>query len=502
MMNRLNFRAVLLATTMSLAGLAAQAETLRMAMGYDPVSLDPIATSDNGSIWTQLLIYDTLVRPDATGEKLEPGLAESWTVSDDGLTIGFKLRDAKFSDGTPVTPQDVQFSIERAASEDSGWGRFYRPITSFEIPNDHEIVMHLAEPFTPAFNNLALFAAAILPKAEVEAKGQAFFDAPIGSGPFVLKKWTRGSALELTKNPYYWQAGKPAVDDAVLEVVTEPSARAIKLEAGEVDVALDPPLNQIKDLQSKPGVVIGEVIPYRADFVQLNTRYAPLGDEKVRQALNYAIDKDALIKGVLYGAGKPAASAMPVMAYADPDLKPYPHDLAKAKELLAEAGYPDGFEAEMLVDSGIATQRNTAIALQAMLSQVGVRVKIQMLESGTQWETTKAGNYQMSLSYTTSDTIDPDQIIGFVAVNPERANAYHTEWKSDRLNDLYAQERQTVNGPERGAMFQDMIRILHDGAPYIYLYHPATVWAQKDYVKGFSVLPTSNFRLEDVTIEK
>lgn len=236
--------------------------------------------------------------------------------------------------------------------------------------------------------------------------------------------------------------------------------------------------------------------------MQLNTRYAPLGDEKVRQALNYAIDKDALIKGVLYGAGKPAASAMPVMAYADPDLKPYPHDLAKAKELLAKAGYPDGFEAEMLVDSGIATQRNTAIALQAMLSQVGVRVKIQMLESGTQWETTKAGNYQMSLSYTTSDTIDPDQIIGFVAVNPERANAYHTEWKSDRLNDLYAQERRTVNGPERGAMFQDMIRILHDGAPYIYLYHPATVWAQKDYVKGFSVLPTSNFRLEDVTIEK
>lgn len=502
MKTRLNFRALLLASTLSLAALSAEAETLRVAMGYDPVSLDPIATSDNGSIWTQLLIYDTLVRPDATGTKLEPGLAESWTVSDDGLTIRFKLRDAKFSDGTPVTAEDVQFSIERAASEESGWGRFYRPITRFEIPNPREIVMHLTEPFTPAFNNLALFAAAILPKAALEAKGAAFFDAPVGSGPFVLKKWARGASLELVKNPYYWQAGKPAVDEAVLEVVTEPSARVIKLEAGEVDVALDPPLNQLAALKAEPGITTGSVTPYRADFVQLNTRYAPLGDEKVRQALNYAIDKTALIKGVLYGEGTPAASAMPVMAYADPALTPYPYDPAKAKALLAEAGYPEGFEAEMLVDSGIATQRNTAIALQAMLAQVGVKVKIQMLESGTQWETTKAGGYQMSLSYTTSDTIDPDQIIGFVAVNPERANAYHTEWKNERLNALYAQERKTVNGPERGAMFREMIQILHDGAPFLFLYHPATVWAEKDYVKGFSVLPTSNFRLEDVTIAK
>ncbi|RWR45905.1 ABC transporter substrate-binding protein [Sinirhodobacter ferrireducens] len=502
MKTRLNFRALLLASTLSLAALSAEAETLRVAMGYDPVSLDPIATSDNGSIWTQLLIYDTLVRPDATGTKLEPGLAESWTVSDDGLTIRFKLRDAKFSDGTPVTAEDVQFSIARAASEESGWGRFYRPITRFEIPNPREIVMHLTEPFTPAFNNLALFAAAILPKAALEAKGAAFFDAPVGSGPFVLKKWTRGASLELVKNPYYWQAGKPAVDEAVLEVVTEPSARVIKLEAGEVDVALDPPLNQLAALKAEPGITTGSVTPYRADFVQLNTRYAPLGNEKVRQALNYAIDKTALIKGVLYGEGTPAASAMPVMAYADPALTPYPYDPAKAKALLAEAGYPEGFEAEMLVDSGIATQRNTAIALQAMLAQVGVKVKIQMLESGTQWETTKAGGYQMSLSYTTSDTIDPDQIIGFVAVNPERANAYHTEWKNERLNALYTQERKTVNGPERGAMFREMIQILHDGAPFLFLYHPATVWAEKDYVKGFSVLPTSNFRLEDVTIAK
>ncbi|NKC49808.1 ABC transporter substrate-binding protein [Ochrobactrum anthropi ATCC 49188] len=137
---------------------------MRVAIGFDPITLDPIATSDNGSIWTQLLIFDTLVRPDKTGEKLEPGLAESWTVSPDGLTLKFKLRDAKFSDGTPVTAEDVKFSIERAASKESGWGRFYRPITGFEIVSPHEITMKLAEPFTPAFNNLGLLPLRFYPR--------------------------------------------------------------------------------------------------------------------------------------------------------------------------------------------------------------------------------------------------------------------------------------------------------------------------------------------------
>ncbi|MDK3020934.1 ABC transporter substrate-binding protein [Pseudodonghicola flavimaris] len=506
MIPKLKFRSLLMATAVAATGLTAPAaswaETLRVAMGYDPVSLDPIATSDNGSIWTQLLIYDTLIRPDKSGTGLEPGLAESWTVSEDGLTLTFKLRDAKFSDGSPVTAEDVQYSIERAGSKASGWGRFFNPITGFEIVSDHEIVMTLDKPFTPAFNNLALFAAAILPKKLLEEKGETFFDAPVGSGPFVMADWTRGASITLEKNPYYWQAGKPAVDEAVLEVVTEPSARAIKLEAGEVDVALDPPLNQLDALAAKDGITTGEVIPYRADFVLMNTTREPFGDVRVRQALNYAVDKEALVKGVLYGRGKPAASAMPVMKYADPGLAPYPYDPAKAKALLAEAGYPDGFEAELVVDSGKATSRNAAIALQAMLQQVGVRLKVQMLESGTQWQTTKAGNYDMAVSYTTSDTIDPDQIIGFVAVNPERANAYHTQWQDERLNALYAEERRTVNSPEREAMFQEMVQRLHDGAPFVFLFHPATAWAERDYVKGFEILPTSNFRLEDVTLDK
>lgn len=483
-------------------GAAAQTDTLRVAIGIDPVSLDPIATSDNASIWTQLLLYDTLIRPAPDGRSLEPGLAESWSVSDDGLTLDFRLRDARFADGTPVTAEDVRFSLERAASEERRWRRFFNPVTAIEVTGEREIRLTLDAPFTPAFNNLALFSAAILPQARLEAEGEGFFAAPVGSGPFVLRDWARGSRLVLEANPHYWREGLPHVARAELEIVTEGSARVIRLEAGEVDVILDPPLSQLAALEARAGVHVGRTVPYRSDFVLLNTTRAPFDDIRVRQALNLAIDKQALIDGVLYGAGSVAASAMPPMTYADPDLAPWPHDPARARALLAEAGLPDGFSAELLVISGIAAHRNVAVALQAMLQQVGVRLDIQLMEGGTHWQMTGAGTYDMALSYSTSDTIDPDQLVGFLAVNPERANAYHTEWRSDRVNELYAQERATADGPERAAMFQEIVQILHSEAPYIFLYHPAAVWAARDEVEGFAILPTSNFRLEEVRLNR
>lgn len=494
-------KTLLLAGCLSLGGLAGgttQAETLRVAIGIDPVTLDPIATSDNASIWTQLLLFDTLIRPSADGQGLEPGLAESWSVSDDGLTLTFQLREARFADGTPVTAEDVRASLERAASEGSRWRRFFSPLTGIEAVGDREVRLTLEAPFTPAFNNLALFSAAILPAARLEAEGDGFFAAPIGSGPFVLRDWARGSRMVLEANPHYWQEGLPAVERVELEIVTEGSARVIRLEAGEVDIILDPPLSQLAALEAAPGITVGQAVPFRSDFVLLNTTRAPFDDIRVRQALNLAIDKQAIIDGVLYGAGTVAASAMPPMAYADPDLAPWSHDLERARALLAEAGLADGFSAEMLVISGIAAHRNVAVALQAMLQQVGVSVDIQLMEGGTHWQMTGAGNFDMALSYATSDTIDPDQLIGFLAVNPERANAYHTQWRSDRVNELYELERMTPDGPERGAMFREMIEILHTEAPFIFLYHPAAVWAARDNVEGFAILPTSNFRLEEV----
>jgi peptide/nickel transport system substrate-binding protein len=479
----------------------ADAATFRLGVASDALTVDPIASSDNPSIWTELLIYDQLVRPSKDGTKLEPGIAESWTVSPDGKEFRFKLRDAKFSDGSPVTAADVAFSLKRAAGEKSEWGRFFRPITSYEVVDDHTIVMKLDKPFTPILNNLAMFSASILPQKLLEAQGAAFFEHPVGSGPFILKSWSRGQKQELVKNPNYWEKGKPSLDAASIEVVPEDNSRVLKLKAGELDAIIGVPFNQAESLKSDPNVRVGVAPVFRIDLVQLNTTKAPFDKLAVRQALNYALDKDAIVKGILRGNAKPATSSIPVMAYHNTDLKPYPLDLAKAKELLKQGGVPDGFKTSMLVSAGDVTARQVASAIQASLKKIGVEVELQTIEGSSQFSTTKTGNFQMSLSYATSDTIDPDQLVGFTVVNPERANAFHTQWKSEKLNELYAQERTTLDGPERGKQFKEIEALTHEGAPFIFLYTPNQPYASRKTVSGFEVLPTSNYSLKDVVLK-
>ena len=493
--------ALLAAVSLSASNATAVAETFRLGIKTDALSLDPIATSDNASIWAQLLIYDQLVRPTEDGTELMPGLAESWEQSTDGTTYTFHLREAKFSNGDTVTAEDVVFSLERAAGEASNWSGFFRPITAVEAVDDRTVTVKLDKPFTPLINNLAMFSAAILPADLVESQGDAFFENPIGSGPFVLKQWQRGGKMALAANPHYWQEGKPYVDSAELVVIGEDNSRVLQLRSGDLDAIIGVPFNQVNALDADPNIEAGVANVFRIEFVQLNTTKEPFGDERVRQALNYAIDKEGIVQGILFGNGKPAVSSLPVMAYHNETLEAYPHDPAKAKALLAEAGMGGGFSTTMLVPSGDATYQQVASAIQANLAEVGVRIQLQLIESGAQWDTTKSGNYEMSLSYATSDTIDPDQLIGFTAVNPERANAYHTEWRSERLNELYEQERRTSNGPERGAMFKEMEQLVHDGAPYIFLYNMGAPYASRSNVEGFAVLPTSNWRLENVKLQ-
>ena len=495
--------AILLAATMlatTTVALPAWAATLRLGVPQDALTVDPIASSDNPSIWTELLIYDQLVRPSKDGTKLEPSLAESWTVAPDGKEFRFHLRDATFSNGQKVTAADVAFSLKRAAGEKSEWGRFFRPITSYEVVDDNTIVMKLDKPFTPMLNNLAMFSASILPANLVQEHGDKFFETPVGSGPFILKSWSRGQRQELVRNPGYWQAGKPALDGVVVEVVPEDNSRVLKLKAGELDAIIGVPVNQADSLRNDPAIQVGVAPVFRIDMVQLNNSKPPFNDVRVRQALNYALDKDALIKGILRGNATPASSSIPVMAYHNTAIQPYPMDLVHAKALLTEAGLPNGFKSTMLVAGGDTTGRQVAAAIQALLKKTGIEIEIRTIEGSSLFSTTKTGNYEMALSHATSDTIDPDQSIGFTAVNPERANAYHTQWRDDRVNELYAEERTTPDGPERGKLFQEMEARIHDGAPFIFLWTPNELFATRKTVTGFAILPTANYDLTDVTM--
>ncbi|WP_175995414.1 ABC transporter substrate-binding protein [Burkholderia vietnamiensis] len=490
-----------LALASSLFALHADAATLRLGVRADALTLDPIASSDNPSIWTELLIYDQLVRPSRDGKRIEPGIAESWIISTDGKVYRFKLRaDARFSNGQPVTAADVVYSLKRAAGEKSSWASFFKPIATYVAADDHTVVMKLDKPFTPMLNNLAMFSASILPQKLVDQQGPAFFDHPVGSGPFVLKSWARGQRQVFEKNPYYWEKGKPSVDSASVEIVPDDNARVLKLKAGELDAIVGIPYNQVESLMHDSNIAVQSAPVFRIDVVQLNTTKPPFGDPRVREALNLAVDKASIIKGILRGNGRAATSSLPVMAYNNTQLRPWPLDIAKAKSLLTQAGLADGFKTSMLVPGGDTTALQVAGALQAELAQIGVQVVLRTIEASTQFSATKTGNYEMSLSYATSDTIDPDQLTGFTAVNPERANAFHTQWKDKRVNELYAQERVTPDGEARGKMFKEIEQRIHDGAPFIFLYTPTEPYAYRRDVTGFEVLPTSNYSLKSVVL--
>lgn len=482
-------------------GPALAEKIFRLGVPTDALTIDPIASSDNPSIWAELLIYDQLVRPTRNGTALEPGLAEKWTVSADGKEYVFTLRNATFSNGDKVTAEDVIFSLKRAAGEKSDWARFFKPITNYQAVDERTIKMTLDKPFTPMLNNLALFSASILPRKLVEQQGDAFFTHPVGSGPFLLKAWNKGDRMILAKNPHYWQKGKPAIDGAEIQIVPEDNSRVLKLQAGELDAVIDVPFNQVDQLKANKDLKVALAKVFRIELVQLNTTKKPFDDVRVRQALNYAVDKQAIVRSVLHGAGNVAVSSIPVMAHHNTTLKPYSYDPKKAAQLLADAGYKDGFSTKLLLPAGEVTYRQVAAIMQDQLKKVGVKIELQSIESGTQFSTTKAGNYEMSLSYATSDTIDPDQLIGFTAVNPERANAFHTQWRDDRVNELYALERQTLEGEKRGEMFKEIETRVHEAAPFIFLYYQEATYASRMNVEGFTVLPTSNYRLEDVVMK-
>jgi len=477
--------------------------TLRMAIVADAESLDPILPSDNPSIWTMLLVFDQLVRSGVDGKSIEPGLAQKWEISKDGKTYTFHLRKAQFSKGDPVTVDDVVYSLERARGEKSRWASFFRPIDSVKALDAGTVQITLKEAFSPFLANLALFSASIVPKAVAEQAGDEFATKPVGSGPFMLERWDKGSRIVLAKNPHYWQAGKPHLDQVEFQIIGEDNTRMLKVQAGEVDVAADVPANMLQTLRGQKDLRVQIVDQYRSDFVNFNTTKAPFTDKKIRQAMNLAVDRAALIKAVLYGSGLPENTYLPKgMKYWDPGVKAYPFDLAQAKKLIAESSKPQGFPAELMVQSGDTAFNQVAVILQDQWKAIGITVKITQIEGGAHWDTTKKMEYDLATQYMTSDTIDPDQLTGFAVVNPGRAKAFYTGYTNPEVNALFERARTTPDGPAREAIYKKMQAIVKDDAPFVYLYSIPARYVYRAPVKGFAVLPTGNYRLEEVSLTK
>ena len=266
-------------------------------------------TIENLDIWTMNNLNSYLVRATKHADNLEPDLATHWEVSEDGTTYTFHMREAKFSDGTPVTAQDAKFSIERARDHPASFmAALYQNITSIETPDERTVVITLREPSAPFLSTIAMFPASILPQKVVEERGEDFGSNPIGAGAFRLKEWRRGVVIVLERNPHYWEEGLPLVDQVEWHVVSEDNTRILKVQAGELDAALFVPFNRIAELEATARSIsamvahnLGSAKSHSGVWRDLAVRKRPTEVEPmigavVREAARHSIDTPLLAR--------------------------------------------------------------------------------------------------------------------------------------------------------------------------------------------------------------
>lgn len=477
---------------------------LKIGRDQDSIFMDPILVSQNADVWVMNNINAQLVRNTREATGIEPDLAESWTISDDGKTYTFTLREgAKFSDGSPVKASDVKFSIERLRDDEgSVFGSMFNVITDISVPDDRTVVFTLAEPTTPFLSVLALFAAAILPEAAVTADYDGFSEKPIGAGAFRMTDWRRGDRIILEANEHYWEAGVPKLAGVEWIYIPNDNTRILQLQAGEIDAMIFVPFNRIAELEKDPDINVNLDPSSRMDHILINHANKPLDDVRVRKALAKAIDIDSIIKAVTFGYGTPANSYIPAGGmYYNPDNMRYTQNQEEAKALLKEAGVED-LELDMVVQAGDANYEQVAVLVQDQLSKMGIDVNIVKQEPGQTWDTIVDGAYDLSTNYWTNDVIDPDQKTGFVldGSDPD-VLSYYTRYNNPDVNALVANARVETDPELRKQMYYDLQAQAQADVNWLGLYYSPFRNAARTNVDDFFQNPMGRFMLETTSIK-
>jgi len=482
---------------------------LVMARLEEPLSMDPILITDNGSIYIQEQVFETLVVPDETGAGLEPGLAESWDVSDDGLVYTFHMRDSTFSNGDPVTAEDVVFSLERAADPgQSGYAFAYQAIKSIVALDEKTVEVTLAQPYAPLLSSISLFTGLTVPKGIYEADPEGFGNAPIGSGPFMVEEYARGDRVVLVPNPHYWKLGAdcqplPYLEKISVLYVPEANSRVLGLRNGDFQVIDNVPFSEGATMEVEEGIVL-EVAPiYKLDYLYINHSKEPFTEKNFNLALNYATDRQAILDAVFFHYGELPNGFWPKMNFHDPDVPMIAYDPAKARELLADTAY-DGRTIEILVSAGDAPRKQTATILQQNWAEVGIKSEIVEMDVGTAWENTVAGDYDVLVSYITSDINDDDELATFQGDfwAAGDTQAFFSRYQSQEVTDLLKKARETLDPAERAGYYSQAQEAAYwDGYSVPFNYSPA-ITARWDYVKDFRTITTAWWWLEKVWLDK
>ncbi|ODR81650.1 peptide ABC transporter substrate-binding protein [Haladaptatus sp. W1] len=479
-------------------GNAKMGGTLQWGGAVPVQGLDPHLESAAATNRVLENITEPLIRL-APDYSLKPHLAKDWTTSDDNTKLEFTLqKGVKFHDGSEMTSKDVLATYKRIANGEYLATGFFDFVDSMDNPDDQTFVVQLSEPFAPFLSRMSTGEMHIVPEKQAQKKK---IKEPIGTGPYQFDSHEVETSFTMTKFDDYWNASDengPFLDKIVKSEITDPNVRLQSFRAGEYDFVNGIPPKDVESLKNDSSVRFEKQFPKALVYLGLNCNKKPFDDKHARLALDYALDKEKISEAALYGTGKTTATpAAPGSKWVNPDIKPRPRDLDKAREHLKKAGMPDGFSVSFKIPQSYPTQVQGAKVISDQASEVGINLNIQKIT----WSTWLSDVYsKQNFEATTSSYLAltyPD-VSFYKFLHPDGA-FFFTGWNNDEYNKLVEKARHMYDEDERAELYHKATEILHeDRAGHLLLWWQANLYAGSTDYKGKIGTPDgSTLRFDD-----
>ncbi len=466
------------------------------------------ATEFMNSISRHITQFPFEINPDGT---ITPSLAASYEVLDP-THIRLHLRQGvSFTNGEPFNAGVVTFSNDWSKSQKHANVEDWRGTKEIKVIDDYTVEITLTAP-DPSILSLMAYEYPLYPPVYTQKVGMdGYGRAPIGTGPFMLQEWAAGGRIVLKANPHYWQPGLPKLDTVIVEAIPEAATRAAALQAGDVDIARLLPVEQIPQLKTNPNLTVLQPLGTRLYSILFNNittgKDTPIKDPIVRQALNYAVDKETIVKTILGGYGVVVNSLIgPEMLGYDPSLPPFPYDPTKAKQLLAQAGYPNGFKIAMACPSGAYVKvEEVCQAVAGYLKDVGVTADLKIEESGKFWDE-EANKTIAPLFFDGwgNRLLDPTWVIlsAFVPTSEKAYGSDYANFFDPKYVQIYESQDVTSNLTVQKQVLGELGRYMQESPGAIYLYQMNNFEGISNRVHGLIVLGNETMLLSNVWVDK
>ncbi len=476
-------------------------DTLTVANQYDAKSLDPLATTDMASGGVMRTIYDNLleINPDLS---LEPRLAESWKQLND-LEYEFTLRrGVRFHNGEPFTANDVKFTFERAMGPAGNMVRsLAEDLESATVLDDHKVLVRLKKPNATFLMSMGHTFALMLNRKAVEEAGAEYGMHPVGTGPFRLTNWEKGSKVTLSRFEDFW-GEKPAYGTLVFRTVTEPSSRTIELETDAVDISYYIAPNDIDRIRENSRLQLFRTGDTSITYMGMNCARAPFDDIRAREAIAFALDIPSVHKAAWRGVGSVPAGAMPPsIRYYDKEQKVRLQDVSRAKKLMEEAGIKPGTKFQIWTNER-KERVDMATIIQHQLEEYGIQSEIKILEWGAYLDGLKKKEHDLFILGWNSSVPDPDYALGGVFLSNMIGTQNFAYFNNPEVDEMLYQGRQMKDGPEREALYIKVQRRINAEYPWIYLHNDEWIIGAQKYVKDFGLNPLGYHSLRRVRFEE